>query len=132
MIGYYQIVPTRMIPTPPLFALLAVSVALGVGLWLSALNVRYRDVRYTLPFLTQIWLIATPIAYPSTLVPEEWRALYGINPMAGVVEGFRWALSNAGTPPGPLLIVSVLVTVILFVSGLYYFRRMERIFADTV
>jgi lipopolysaccharide transport system permease protein len=132
LIWYYQIVPTRAIWTLPLFVLLAVSVALGVGLWLSALNVRYRDVRYTLPFLTQIWLVATPIAYPSTLVPEEWRALYGINPMAGVVEGFRWALLNAGTPPGPLLIVSVLVTVILFVSGLYYFRRMERIFADTV
>jgi len=132
LIWYYQIVPTRAIWTLPLFVLLAVSVALGVGLWLSALNVRYRDVRYTLTFLTQIWLIATPIAYPSTLVPEQWRALYGINPMAGVVEGFRWALLNAGTPPGPLLIVSVLVTVIIFVSGLYYFRRMERIFADTV
>ena len=132
MIGYYQIVPTRAIWTLPLFALLAMSVALGVGLWLSALNVRYRDVRYTLPFLTQVWLVATPIAYPSTLVPEQWRALYGINPMAGVVEGFRWALLNAGPPPGPMLAVSVLVTVVIFVSGLYYFRRMERIFADTV
>ena len=132
MIGYYQIVPTRAIWTLPLFALLAMGVALGVGLWLSALNVRYRDVRYTVPFLTQVWLVATPIAYPSTLVPEQWRALYGINPMAGVVEGFRWALLNAGPPPGPMLAVSVLVTIVIFVSGLYYFRRMERIFADTV
>lgn len=94
--GYYGIVPTRAVWALPLFVLLAVGLALGVGLWLSALNVQYRDVRYTVPFLTQFWLFATPIAYPSSLVPESWRALYGINPMAGVVEGFRWAL--LGTP----------------------------------
>lgn len=132
MIGYYRIIPTQAIWTLPLFVLLAVSLALGVGLWLSALNVRYRDVRYTLPFLTQVWLVATPIAYPSSLVPEQWRALYGINPMAGVVEGFRWALLSTGKAPGPMLTVSVLVTLVIFVSGLYYFRRMERTFADTV
>ncbi len=132
MIGYYRIIPTQAIWTLPLFVLLAVTLALGMGLWLSALNVRYRDVRYTLPFLTQIWLVATPIAYPSSLVPEQWRVLYGINPMAGVVEGFRWALLSTGNAPGTMLTVSVLVTLVIFVSGLYYFRRMERIFADTV
>jgi lipopolysaccharide transport system permease protein len=132
MMGYYHIIPTQALWTLPLFVLLAVSLALGVGLWLSALNVRYRDVRYTLPFLTQVWLFATPIAYPSSLVPEPWRVLYGINPMAGVVEGFRWALLNTGTAPGDMLTVSVVVTLVIVVSGLYYFRRMERTFADTV
>ncbi len=132
LLGYYDITPTGGIWTLPLFVLLAVCLALGMGLWLSALNVRYRDVRYTLPFLTQVWLIATPIAYPSSLVPDQWRTLYGINPMAGVVEGFRWALLGAGEPPGSMLAISVLVTIVIFVSGLYYFRRMERIFADTV
>lgn len=132
LMGYYHIVPTQAAWTLPLFVLLAVSLALGVGLWLSALNVQYRDVRYTLPFLTQVWLVATPIAYPSSLVPEQWRALYGINPMAGVVEGFRWALLGTGKAPGNMLAVSVLATLVIFVSGLYYFRRMERIFADTV
>ena len=132
MIWHYHIIPTQALWTLPLFVLLAVSLALGVGLWLSALNVRYRDVRYTLPFLTQVWLFATPIAYPSSLVPEPWRVLYGINPMAGVVEGFRWALLNTGTAPGDMLTVSVVVTLVIVVSGLYYFRRMERTFADTV
>lgn len=132
LMGYYHIAPTQAAWTLPLFVLLAVSLALGVGLWLSALNVRYRDVRYTLPFLTQVWLVATPIAYPSSLVPEQWRALYGINPMAGVVEGFRWALLGTGKAPGNMLAVSALATLVIFVSGLYYFRRMERIFADTV
>lgn len=132
MIWYYHIIPTQALWTLPLFVLLAVSLALGVGLWLSALNVRYRDVRYTLPFLTQVWLFATPIAYPSSLVPEPWRVLYGINPMAGVVEGFRWALLGTGKAPGNMLTVSVLVTLVILVSGLYYFRRMERTFADTV
>ncbi|MBI5572117.1 MAG: ABC transporter permease, partial [Desulfomonile tiedjei] len=132
MMGYYHIIPTQAVWTLPLFVLLAVGLALGVGLWLSALNVRYRDVRYTLPFLTQAWLFATPIAYPSSLVPEQWRVLYGINPMAGVVEGFRWALLSTGKAPGNMLTVSVLVTLVIFVSGLYYFRRMERTFADTV
>jgi lipopolysaccharide transport system permease protein len=132
MIGYYHIIPTQAIWTLPLFVLLAVSLALGVGLWLSALNVRYRDVRYTLPFLTQVWLVATPIAYPSSLVPEQWRALYGLNPMAGVVEGFRWALLGTGRTPGALLTVSVFATFAILLSGLYYFRRMERTFADMV
>jgi lipopolysaccharide transport system permease protein len=132
IMGYYHIIPTQAVWTLPFFVLLAVSLALGVGLWLSALNVRYRDVRYTLPFLTQVWLFATPIVYPSSLVPEQWRVLYGINPMAGVVEGFRWALLSTGKAPGNMLTASVLVTLVIFVSGLYYFRRMERTYADMV
>ena len=131
MMLYYGIVPTAAVLTLPLFLLLAVATALAVGLWLSALNVQYRDVRYTIPFLTQFWLFATPIAYSSSLVPERWRALYGLNPMAGVVEGFRWALLGK-EPPGPLIAVSAIVVILLLVGGLYYFRRMERSFADVV
>jgi lipopolysaccharide transport system permease protein len=115
----------------PLFLLLALVVALGVGLWLSALNVEYRDVRYVVPFLTQFWLFATPIAYPSSLLPEPWLTLYGLNPMVGVVEGFRWALLGT-TPPGPMLALSSAMSIALLISGAYYFRRMERSFADVV
>ena len=132
MLGYYGIVPTVAVFTLPLFLLLAVMTALGVGLWLSALNVQYRDVRYTIPFLTQFWLFATPVAYPSSLVPEPWRALYGLNPMAGVVEGFRWALLGTSQGPGMLLVVSVVVVIGLLAGGLFYFRRMEKTFADLV
>lgn len=132
MMIYYRVTPTLAVWTVPLFLVLAVGAALGVGLWLAALNVQYRDVRYTVPFLTQFWLFATPVAYPSSLVPEPWRALYGLNPMAGVVEGFRWALLGRGEIPGPLLAVSAAVVLMLFVGGLYYFRRMEKIFADVV
>lgn len=132
MMAYYGIAPTIMIVTLPLFLLLAVVTALGVGLWLSALNVQYRDVRYTIGFLTQFWLFATPVAYPSSLVPEQWRWLYGLNPMAGVVEGFRWALLGKAEGPGALLIVSIVVVLLIFIGGLYYFRRMEDTFADIV
>jgi len=131
MMLYYGIAPTAAVLTLPLFLLLAIATALAVGLWLSALNVQYRDVRYTIPFLTQFWLFATPIAYSSSLVPERWRALYGLNPMAGVVEGFRWALLGKD-PPGLLLAVSATVVVLLLIGGLYYFRRMEKTFADVV
>jgi lipopolysaccharide transport system permease protein len=131
MMLYYGIVPTAAVITLPLLLLLAVVTALAMGLWLSALNVQYRDVRYTIPFLTQFWLFATPIAYSSSLVPEQWRDLYGLNPMAGVVEGFRWALLGK-EPPGPLMAVSAMVVVVLLVGGLYYFRRMEKTFADVV
>ena len=127
---YYGIVPTFAIAVLPLFLLLAVATALSVGLWLSALNVQFRDVRYTIPFLTQFWMFATPVAYPSSLVPERWRAWYGLNPMAGVVEGFRWALLGKSGSPGPLLLVSGLVVVLLLIGGLAYFRRMESTFAD--
>ena len=132
MMLYYGIIPTAAVITLPLFLLLALATALGVGLWLSALNVQYRDVRHTIPFLTQFWLFTTPIAYPASLVPEHWRALVGLNPMAGVVEGFRWALLGTSQAPGPLLAVSVLVVLAMLVSGLYYFRRMEKTFADVV
>ena len=132
MMLFYHIQPTSAVWTLPFFVLLAVLTALGAGLWLSALNVEYRDVRYTIPFLTQFWMFITPIAYPSSIVPEQWRTLYGINPMVGVVEGFRWALLGTGSPPGPLMAVSVLAALLMLVSGLYYFRRMERTFADKV
>ena len=132
LMAYFGIVPGVAILTLPFFILLAVMTALGVGLWLSALNVQYRDVRYTIGFLIQFWLFATPVAYPSSLIPEGWRALYGLNPMAGVVEGFRWALLGKAAAPGPLLAVSVGVVVLIFVSGLYYFRRMEETFADLI
>lgn len=129
---FYQIQLTAAVWILPLFILLAVITALGVGLWLSALNVQYRDVRYTLPFLIQFWLFATPIAYPSSLVPAKWRILYGLNPMAGVVEGFRWALLKPESPPGPMILVSAVVSGVVFVSGMYYFRTQERTFADIV
>jgi lipopolysaccharide transport system permease protein len=129
---YYGIVPGIAIVTLPGFILLAVLTALGVGLWLSALNVQYRDVRYTINFIVQFWLFATPVAYPSSLIPGKWRVLYGLNPMAGVVEGFRWALLGKADPPGAMLWVSVGVVVVVLIGGLYYFRRMEQQFADIV
>jgi lipopolysaccharide transport system permease protein len=132
MMAYYGIMPTTAILTLPLFLLLAIATALAVGLWLSALNVQYRDVRYTLPFLTQFWMYATPIAYSSSLVPERLRPLYGLNPMAGVVEGFRWALLGKAGNVGPMLIVSALAVAVLLIGGLMYFRRMEDTFADVV
>jgi lipopolysaccharide transport system permease protein len=131
MMLYYKITPGWAMLTLPLFTLLALIAALAVGLWLSALNVKYRDVRYTIPFLAQFWLFVTPVAYSSSLVPHKWQGLYGINPMAGVVNGFRWALLGK-TPPAPILIVSVIATVVLLIGGLYYFRRMEKSFADII
>lgn len=127
---HYGIVPTAAVVFLPLFILLAVATALSVGLWLSALNVQFRDVRYTIPFLTQFWMFATPVAYPSSLVPEKWRMWLGLNPMAGVVEGFRWALLGTSHSPGGLLWVSILVVIVLLIGGLAYFRRMESTFAD--
>jgi lipopolysaccharide transport system permease protein len=132
MMAFYGVAPGPAIFTLPLFILLALLTALGVGLWLSALNVQYRDVRYTLTFLVQFWLFATPVAYPSSLVPGPWRVVYGLNPMAGVVEGFRWALLGKAEGPGPMLAVSIIMVILIFVGGLYYFRRMEKTFADVV
>ena len=132
MMLHYGIEPGWAIATLPGFILLALLTALAVGLWLSALNAQYRDVRYTINFLVQLWLIATPVAYPSSLIPERWRGLYGLNPMAGVVEGFRWALLGKSQPPGLMLWVSIAVVIALLVGGLYYFRRMEQQFADVV
>lgn len=130
LMAYYGIRPTAAIVALPLFVILAIATALSVGLWLSVLNVQFRDVRYTIPFLTQFWLYATPVAYPSSLVPEKWRPLFGLNPMAGVVEGFRWALLGKASNPGPLLWVSIAAVVVLLIGGLAYFRRMESTFAD--
>jgi lipopolysaccharide transport system permease protein len=132
MMLFYGIVPTAAVVWLPLLLLLALVTSLGVGLWLTAMNVQFRDVRYTVPFLIQAWMFATPIAYPSSLLEEPWRTMYGVNPMAGVVEGFRWALLGTDTPPGPIVLVSALVAVVLLISGAYYFRRMERTFADVV
>jgi len=129
---YYGISPTLNIVWLPFLLLLTLITSLGVGLWLSALNVKFRDVRYTVPFLTQFWLFATPIAYPSSLLSEPWRTLYGINPMVGVVEGFRWALLGTDTAPGPIIIVSTVVALALFVGGAFWFRKMEKTFADVV
>jgi lipopolysaccharide transport system permease protein len=132
MMAFYGIAPTWHVLWLPAFLLLALITALGVGLWLSAMNVQYRDVRYAVPFLVQFWMFASPVTYPSSIVPEAWRALYGLNPMAGVIEGFRWALLGTETSPGPLIAVSVGAALVLLVSGAYYFRRMERTFADVV
>lgn len=133
MMIYYQVTPTTAVWTLPLFLLLALVTALGVGLWLSALNVMYRDIGYILPFLTQFWLFITPIAYPASMVPEKWRLLYALNPMTGVVEGFRWALlGTQQANSGMMLAISTLIAVVVLVSGLFYFRRMERLFADMV
>ena len=132
MMVYYRILPTVNTVFLPLFLVFAILTALAVGLWLSALNVKYRDVRYTIPFLTQFWLFASPVAYSSSLLPERWRVVYGLNPMAGVIEGFRWALLDRDLAVDGMLWVSATAVVILFVGGLYYFRNMERTFADIV
>ncbi len=129
---YYGIYPTISILLLPFLLLLGFTTALGVGLWLSALNVKFRDVRYVIPFLTQFWLFATPIAYPSSLLSEPWRVVYGMNPMVGVVEGFRWALLGTETAPGAMIVVSSLVAVCLLVSGVFYFKRVEKYFADVI
>jgi len=124
-------IPARAVLVLP-FLLLALVTGLGAGLWLAALNVQYRDVRHAVPFLLQLWLFATPIAYPISLVPEAWRVVYGINPMAGVVAGFRWALLGTGAAPGPALAVSAFAALALLTGGVLYFRRLERTFADVV
>jgi lipopolysaccharide transport system permease protein len=132
MIVYYRIMPTAAIIWLPGFTLLAILTALGVGLWLSALNALYRDVRYVLPFLVQFWMFASPVAYASSLVPEKWRWLYGLNPMAGVIEGFRWALTGHGQPPGILLAASSAGVILLVFSGLVYYHAVEGTIADVV
>ena len=132
MIFYYGMVPTINVIWLPFFLMLAFMTSLGASLWLSAMYVQFRDVRHIIPFLTQIWLFATPIAYPSSLLSEPWRTLYGINPMVGVVEGFRWALLGVHTAPGPIIIVSSITAMGLLISGAFYFRRMEKTFADVV
>ena len=132
MMLYYGMTPQATIMLLPGFLLVGVLTALGVGLWLSALNAIYRDVRYVLPFLIQFWMFASPVAYPSSLVPERWRWLYGLNPMAGVIEGFRWALTGQGQPPNLLLAASTGAVVLLVAGGVVYFQKMEATFADVV
>jgi lipopolysaccharide transport system permease protein len=129
----YGFVPTAAVLTLPLFVLLAVMTALAVSLWLSALNAQYRDIRFLVPVMVQLWFFSTPIIYPTDLIPEGWRTLYEVlNPMVGVVESFRWALLGTGEPPSITLLISVVMVTAIFVSGLYYFRKMEKIFADVV
>lgn len=129
---WYGVSPSANMLWLPLFLLLALATALGVGLWLSAMNVQYRDVKYVVPFLIQFWLFATPVAYPSSLLDEKWRALYALNPMVGVVEGFRWSLLNTNTRPDRIALISAVAAAVILVTGAFYFRRMERTFADVV
>jgi lipopolysaccharide transport system permease protein len=131
LMAYYHMVPGWAVLTLPLWTVLAVTTAFAMGLWLSALNVRYRDVRYVLPFMTQMWLFATPVAYSSSIVPADWRPLYALNPMVGVVEGFRWALLGNGRP-SLMVAASTAVMLLVLAGGLFYFRRTERTFADLV
>ena len=132
MMLWYGLPPGPAVLAVPLFVVLVVVAAVAVGLWLAAANVRYRDVRYALPFVTNLWLFASPVAYPASLVPERWRWLYGLNPVAGAIEGFRSALLGGGGMPLTLLAASSGMTLILLVGGLYYFARLERTFADVV
>ena len=131
MMAYYGFIPTIAIVLLPFFVLLALLTSLSVGLWLSSLSVKYRDFQYTISFIIQLWLFASPVVYPSSLLPEQFRILYGLNPMAGVIEGFRWALLGTN-PPGAMILVSVGVVVVLLVGGLFYFKRMEQYFADVI
>lgn len=133
MMIYYQITPTINTLWLPVFILLAMITAIGVGLWFSALLVMYRDVNYLLPFITEIWKFISPVVYSATMIPEKWQWLYSINPMAGVVSGFRWALlGQPETISVPSLAISAGISLLIFISGLYFFRRMERIFADMI
>ena len=132
LMAYYRVSPTINIIWTPLLLVLAFVTSLGVGLWMSALNVKYRDVRYVVPFLLQIWFFSTPVAYPSSLLSEPWRTIYSLNPMVGVVEGFRWALLGTKTAPGLMLIASAVASVLILISGAFYFRYMEKTFADVV
>lgn len=129
---YYRMMPTIAVIWLPVFLLLAVLTAFGVGLWLSALNAMYRDVRYVVPFLVQFWMFASPVAYPSSLVPAKWRWLYGLNPLAGVIEGFRWALTGHGQAPGVLFAASSAAVILLVMSGLVYYSAVEGTIADVV
>jgi lipopolysaccharide transport system permease protein len=132
MMVWYRIKPGPALLLFPFFLLLALLTALGMGLWLSALNAIYRDVRYVVPFLIQFWMLASPVAYPSSLVPERWRWLYGLNPMAGVIEGFRWSLTGHGQPPTLMLAASAAAVLVLVVGGMMFFQRMEGTIADVV
>lgn len=132
MMLFYGISPTVAVFWLPAFLLLAFATALGVGLWLAAINAQFRDVRYVMPFIVQFWLFISPVIYPASEIPEAWRSLYAVNPMVGVIEGFRWALLGTTTAPGPMILVSGIVAAVTLVSGSFYFRRLERVFADLI
>lgn len=132
MMAWYGITPGPGIASLPFLVLLTLLASLATGLWLSALNVRYRDVGYVIPFMIQVWMYASPIAYPASIIPEKWRMLYGLNPMAGVIEGFRWALLDAHRPDLALMTTSTAVLVLLLAGGLIYFKRIEDTFADII
>lgn len=132
MMVWYGIAPTWRLVALPFLILLALGAAFGVGLWLAALNVRYRDVSYIIPFVIQVWLYASPVAYSSTLIPAQWQWLYSLNPMVGVIEGFRWALLGTSWQPGPQVALSAVIVLVALVTGLLYFQRMEETFADVV
>lgn len=132
MMFYYGVIPGATVAWLPVFFLLMFLTSLGVGFWLSALNVEYRDVMYTVPFIDKLWFFLTPVVYPTSIVPEEWRILYALNPMAGVVNGFRWTLLGTGEGPPPMLAASTAVSVLLFVTGIFWFRWRERTFVDAL
>jgi lipopolysaccharide transport system permease protein len=132
LMAFYGTTPTIHVLWTPLFLLLALVTSLGVGLWLAALNVKYRDVRYIVPFIIQVWMFSTPIVYPSSLLPGAWRTIYGLNPMVGVVEGFRWALLGSNNAPGLIIVLSSIAALLILVGGAFYFRHMEKSFADIV
>lgn len=131
VMAYFGVIPTINVVFIPVFVIFALLTSLSVGIWLSALNVKYRDFQYTIPFIVQLGLFVSPVVYPASLVPESLRTIYGLNPMAGVIEGFRWALLGTGSP-GAMMLVSAGVVVVLFLSGILYFRRMEQYYADVV
>ena len=131
MMFYYGYPPTVKVLWLPAFIMLALMTSVGVGLWLSAMNVKYRDVRYVIPFLVQLWLFASPVVYSSSLLPQKYQAIYGLNPMSGVIEGFRWALLGT-EPPGSLIAISVIIIIVILISGAFYFRRNEKTFADVI
>lgn len=131
MMAYFRITPTLNLIWLPVFLLLAVITSLGIGLWLSALNAMYRDFQYVVPFMVQIWMFASPVVYPVSMVPESYQLLYGLNPMTGVIEGFRWALVGTNAP-GPVIYVSAAISVVILITGAFFFRRMQKTFADQV
>ncbi len=132
MMAWYRITPSAGIFLLPVFILIAMITSLGVGLWLTAINVKYRDVVFVVPFLAQFWMYASPVAYSTTIVPEKWQWIYGLNPMVGVIEGFRWAMLGKASPNVTVMMISIAIISLLFVSGLFYFKRMEKTFADII
>jgi len=132
MMAWYRIAPTKGLLALPLFIGIAMLAALGVGTWFTALNVRYRDVKFVVPFLIQFWMYASPVAYSTSIIPEKWQWIYGLNPMVGVIEGFRWAMLGKAAPSITLLLIPSLIIFAILISGLYYFKKMEKTFADII